>query len=76
MEINKSMKQNVVKQRKDYRQQRMMTGKNNKLTPAEKAEKKEIMMKERDDYIDAHLGGFTKIYPLDSSFSEENRNQM
>mgnify|MGYP003683438111 CR=1 FL=1 len=66
MQVNKNIKESTIRERKEYREQRMLTGKNHKLTPAEKAEKKEVLLKERDDYIDHHLGGFTKIYPVDS----------
>jgi hypothetical protein len=42
----------------------MMTGKKNKLTQEEKEERRREAMRIRDEYMDSHLGGFTKIYPL------------
>ena len=51
---------------------RMMTGKKNKLTAEEKEQKRVEGVKERDEYVQSHLGGFTKIYPL----APEHPNQV
>ena len=64
MQLDKDFKEATVRQRKEYRDLRMMTGKKNKLTQEEKEEKRREAMKIRDEYIDNNLGGFTKIYPL------------
>lgn len=42
-----------------------MTGKKYKYTAEEKEQKRTDSIRERDEYISCHLGGFTQIFPLD-----------
>ena len=64
MGTNKEFKEQTIMARKECRDLRMMTGKKVKLTAEEKEEKRREAMKERDAYMQQHLGGFAQIYPL------------
>jgi hypothetical protein len=72
MGTNKEFKEGTVIARKECRDLRMMTGKKVKLTPEEKEERRREAVRDRDAYIEQHLGGFTKIYPLPSENSRQS----
>ena len=65
MNINDKTKNQIIKQRKEACQQRVITGKKVKLTPEQKAQLKEQAQAKRNKYEQAHLGGFKRIYPVD-----------
>lgn len=64
MGTNKEFKEQTIIARKECRDLRMMTGKKVKLSAEEKEEKRREAMRQRDAYMQEHLGGFTQIYPL------------
>lgn len=76
MEVTKDFKERTVNERKQYRNARMMTGKTIKITPEERKEKIKEAQQRRDAYISANMGGFTKIYPLDTTDNVENAEIM
>lgn len=45
----------------------MLTGKKVKITAEERREKIKAAQLQRDAYIAQNMGGFTRIYPLDTS---------
>lgn len=71
LNLTPKRKQQYVQQRRKDLKQRMITGKNQKLTPAEKDEKREDTNVLRDMSEQPILNGFRKIYPLDEIRANE-----
>lgn len=65
MNLSWRTKCEIVSQRKEIMQKRVLTGKKVKLTPEEKNEEIKKAQQKRDDFEDAHLGGFERIFPID-----------
>lgn len=65
MNINSKTKDNIIRERREACQQRVITGKKVKLSNEEKETERRKMQAEREKYESKHLGGFKKIYPLD-----------
>lgn len=66
MNINVKTKNEILTQRKELMQKRVLTGKKIKLTNEEKQELMKQSQEKRDAYENSHLGGYTKIYPIDN----------
>ncbi|KAL4454548.1 hypothetical protein ABPG74_021753 [Tetrahymena malaccensis] len=67
-------KNEIINQRKEIMQKRVLTGKKVKYTPEEKLEEIKKAQQKRDEYEDKHLGGFERIFPMeddeDDKFTE------
>lgn len=70
MNINIKTKNEVIQQKKDQMQKRVLTGKKTKLTFEEKRNFRAQAQRERDDYESANQGDFEKIYPCEKSYEE------
>ncbi|KAL4501611.1 hypothetical protein ABPG72_018662 [Tetrahymena utriculariae] len=55
----------IVGQRKEQLQKRVLTGKKQKLTAEEKAAEIKKAMQKRDEYESKNLGNYEKVYPLE-----------
>lgn len=66
-----SKRKKILKQQKAQMQSRILTGKQAKMDPEEKARLREQKLKERFDFEATRQGGWELIYP----WPEEQRNQ-
>lgn len=73
MNLNLKTKNEIMIQRKEIMQKRVLTGKKVKLTSEEKQELIKQCMEKRDQFEKTHLGGFKKIYPVENN--EELANE-
>ncbi|EGR29093.1 tubulin-tyrosine ligase family protein, putative [Ichthyophthirius multifiliis] len=65
MNINIYTKNQIINERNECMQKRVLTGKKLKYSNEEKLEEIKKAQKLRDEYEDANLGGYEKIYPID-----------
>ncbi|CAD8092455.1 unnamed protein product [Paramecium sonneborni] len=70
MNINVKTKNDIISQKKDQMQKRVLTGKKTKLSYEEKKVLKMQAQKERDEYEFKNKGDFELIYPCDKSYDE------
>lgn len=66
MNVSLKSKEQIIKDRREACQQRVLTGKKIKLSNEEKDAERKRAQTERDKYEGKNIGGFKKIYPLDN----------
>ncbi|CAD8154125.1 unnamed protein product [Paramecium pentaurelia] len=67
MNVNIKAKNQIIQSRREQLQQRVLTGKKQKITQEEKQAQIQKYQKLRDEYENNNLGDFIKIYPLQDS---------
>ncbi|CAK64163.1 unnamed protein product (macronuclear) [Paramecium tetraurelia] len=67
MNVNLKAKEQIIISRKEQLKQRVLTKKQQKITPGERQALIQKFQKFRDEYEDNNLGDFVKIYPLSDS---------
>ncbi|KAM3131882.1 hypothetical protein pb186bvf_016003 [Paramecium bursaria] len=64
MNLNMKAKQQIISEGKEALQQRVLTGKSVKISPEEKQKLLQLAQQARDDWENANMGNYEKVYPL------------